>query len=112
MVYCIKGLGAEILKHITCNVGLDFLLHDPCSMIHEFMFHFLKFIIWFAGVAVIVYFALPLFGYAVNTNYFNESASQCQKIFNDCSKNIINKGTKSENCNLRCVNSGLIFKKR
>ena len=82
----------------------NFLFHTPCSMIHEFMFHLLKLIVWLAGIAVIIYFALPFFGYEINTNYFNKSTSLCQQQLNDCSKNILNKGTQNAKCDLNCVN--------
>jgi len=81
-------------------------------MIHEFMFHLLKFLIWLIGVAVIVYFALPYLGYQLNLNYFNESKVLCQQKLTVCSQNIVNYGTKDMKCNLNCMNSSLITKKR
>lgn len=76
------------------------------------MFHLLKFIIWLAGIAVITYFALPFFGYEFNTKYFDKSADRCQERINECSKNILENGTKNAKCDLICVDSELILKKK
>jgi hypothetical protein len=76
------------------------------------MFHLLKFLIWLVGIAVVIYFALPFFGYEVNTHYFNESRDVCQKRLNDCSKNLVEQGTKNATCDFNCINPKLIIKKQ
>ncbi len=76
------------------------------------MFHFLKFIVWVAGITVIIYLALPLFGYEVNLNYFNKSTSRCQQTLSDCSKKMLENGAKNAKCDLKCVNPELILKKK
>jgi hypothetical protein len=76
------------------------------------MFHLLKFIILIIGIAVAVWFALPFFGYEVNLNYFNESKDACQQRLNDCTKNLIENGTKNAKCDYMCVDPTLIIKKQ
>ncbi len=76
------------------------------------MFHLIKFIIWLAGIAVIAYFALPYFGYKMNTNYFNESKGECQQRLSDCSKNLVEQGTKNAKCDFNCIDPKLIIKKQ
>jgi hypothetical protein len=76
------------------------------------MFHLLKFLIWLAGIALIAYLVLPYFGYEVNVNYFNESKAACQQKLNDCSKNLIEQGTKNVKCDFSCVDPKLIIKKQ
>lgn len=76
------------------------------------MFHLLKFLIWLAGIAIVIYFALPFFGYEVNLHYFNESKSACQQRLNDCTKNLIEQGTKNAKCDVMCVDPTLIIKKQ
>ena len=75
------------------------------------MFHLLKLIVWFAGILVIAYLALPFFGYHLNLNYFNESKALCQQKLDVCSKNIVNYGTKDAKCDFRCVDPKLVIKK-
>lgn len=76
------------------------------------MFHLIKFAVWLAGIAVVAYFVLPYFGYEVNLNYFNESKATCQQRINDCSKNLVEQGTKNVKCDLNCVDPKLIIKKQ
>ena len=76
------------------------------------MFHLIKFAIWLAGIALVAYFALPYFGYEVNLNYFNESKAICQQRLTDCSKNVVEQGTKNAKCDLNCVDPKLIIKKQ
>ena len=64
-----------------------------------------------AGIAAIAYFALPHFGYEVNVNYFTESKTACQQRLNDCSKNVIEQGTKNATCDFNCASPNLIIKK-
>lgn len=75
------------------------------------MFHLIKLIIFLAGIAAIAYFALPHFGYEVNLDYFNQSKEACQQKVNDCSKNLVEQGTKNVKCDLNCVDPKLIIKK-
>lgn len=86
------------------------MLHATCLM--KNVFHLIKFIIWLAGIALIAYLVLPYFGYEVNMNYFNESKEECQKRFNDCSKELVEQGTKNARCNFNCVDPELIIKKK
>jgi hypothetical protein len=76
------------------------------------MFHLLKFLIWIAGIAVVVYFALPYFGYEVNLDYFNQSKATCQKRLDQCTQNLIENGTKNAKCDIMCVDPKLIIKKQ
>lgn len=76
------------------------------------MFHLIKFIIWLAGIAVVIYFALPYFGYEVNLNYFTQSKEACQQSLNECSKELVQQGTKNAKCDLMCVDPKLIIKKQ
>lgn len=76
------------------------------------MFHLIKFAIWLAGIALITYLALPYFGYEVNMNYFNESKGECQKKLNDCSKELVEQGTKNAKCDFNCVDPELIIEKK
>jgi len=76
------------------------------------MFSLLKLVIWIVGLVVVVYFALPHFGYEVNLNYFDESKEKCQARINDCTKELIQQGTKNAQCDFNCVDPQLIFKKK
>ncbi|EKD58627.1 MAG: hypothetical protein ACD_56C00083G0006 [uncultured bacterium] len=76
------------------------------------MFHLIKFIIWVAGIALIAYIALPYFGYEVNMNYFKESKGTCQQRVSDCSKQIVEQGTKNATCDLNCVDPKIIIQKK
>lgn len=76
------------------------------------MFHLIKLIIFIIGIAVIAYFALPYFGYELNINYFKESKLACQERLNECSKNLIEQGTKNATCDFNCVDHKLIIKKQ
>jgi len=75
------------------------------------MFHLIKFLIWLAGIALIAYITLPYFGYEVNMKYFTQSKETCQKRVSDCSKQIVEQGTKNAKCDLNCVDPTLIIKK-
>lgn len=76
------------------------------------MFHLLKLIIWVAGIAVVAYFALPYIGYEVNMNYFTESKTACQERLNECTKNLVEQGTKNATCDFNCIDPKLIIKKQ
>ena len=76
------------------------------------MFHLLKLIIWIVGVVVVAYFALPYIGYEVNMNYFTESKAACQERLNECTKNLVEQGTKNATCDFNCVDPKLIIKKQ
>ncbi|MDP1883937.1 MAG: hypothetical protein Q8L10_01070 [Candidatus Moranbacteria bacterium] len=76
------------------------------------MFDLLKTIIWIAGLAVVSYFALPYFGYGINLNYFNESKAKCQENLSNCTKELIQQGTKNAKCDFNCVDPQLIIKKQ
>lgn len=76
------------------------------------MFHLIKFLIWLLGLAIIAYFVLQFLGYEVNLNYFNESKAACQKRFEQCSRNLIEQGTKNAKCDFNCVDPTLIIKKQ
>ena len=75
------------------------------------MFHLLKLIIWLVGIVVVAYFALPYFGYEVNMKYFTESKAACQERFNECTKNLVEQGTKNVKCDFNCIDPTLIIKK-
>jgi hypothetical protein len=76
------------------------------------MFHLLKFIIWLAGIAVVLYFALPYFGYEINMHYFNDSKKECQDRVSECSKQLMEQGTKNAKCDFNCVDPKLIIRKQ
>jgi hypothetical protein len=65
------------------------------------MFSILKLIIWIAGVITIASFALPYFGYAINTNYWSESKSACQEKLNQCQKDLLKTGPERGEKNMR-----------
>ena len=75
------------------------------------MFTLIKFLIWIAGIALIVYLALPYFGYEVNMTYFTKSQAACQKQLSDCSAQLVQQGTKNTKCDFNCVDPALIIKK-
>lgn len=76
------------------------------------MFHLIKFIVWLAGIVVVAYFALPYFGYEINMNYFKESKAACQERINQCTKNLLEQGTKNAKCDFNCVDPKLIIQKQ
>ena len=76
------------------------------------MFHLLKFIIWLAGIIIVGVFVLKYFGYEVNMNYFNERKEACQERLNQCTKNLIEQGTKNVKCDINCIDPELIIKKQ
>ena len=76
------------------------------------MFHLLKSIIWMAGIVVVGIFILNYFGYKFNTHYFNESKAACQERLNQCSRELIEQGTKNAKCDFNCVDPKLIIKKK
>ncbi|HOX11143.1 MAG TPA: hypothetical protein P5323_01315 [Candidatus Moranbacteria bacterium] len=76
------------------------------------MFHLLKFIVWLVGIAVVGFFVLRYFGYEVNMNYFNESKVVCQERLNQCSKELVEQGTKNAKCDFNCLDPKLIIKKQ
>ncbi len=65
-----------------------------------------------AGIAVVIYFALPYFGYEVNMNYFNDSKAECQSRVSECSKQFVEQGTKNAKCDFNCVDPKLIIRKQ
>jgi hypothetical protein len=76
------------------------------------MFHLIKFIVWLAGIVIVGIFVLRYFGYDVNMNYFNESKAACQERLTECSKQVVEQGTKNAKCDLNCVDPKLIIKKK
>lgn len=78
------------------------------------IFSLLKLIIWIAGVGVIVYFALPYFGYEVNLNYWNERKADCQEKLNQCQKDLIKSGLEGakEKCDFQCIDPSILIKKK
>lgn len=64
------------------------------------------------GIVVVAYFALPYFGYDVNMNYFTESKEACQNRLNECTKNLVEQGTKNAKCDFNCIDPTLIIKKQ
>jgi len=74
----------------------------------------IKLIVWLAGVAVIAYFALPYFGYAINTDYFSESQASCREKFDQCQKNLVKGGLEGvkEKCEWQCIDPKLLIKKQ
>jgi hypothetical protein len=76
------------------------------------MFHLIKFLLWLAAIAIIAFFVLKFFGYDVNMNYFNDSKAACQKRLSDCTKTLIEQGTKNAKCDIMCVDPKLIIKKQ
>jgi F0F1-type ATP synthase membrane subunit b/b' len=78
------------------------------------MFSLIKLIIWLAGVLVIAYFALPYFGYEVNTNYFNERKAACQEKLTQCRKDLIQSGIQGakDKCDFQCVDPKILINKK
>ena len=77
------------------------------------IFGLLKLVVWFAGVVVIVSFALPYFGYVINTNYWDESRLACQEKLRQCRKDLVNSGLQGakEKCDWKCIDFKLIIEK-
>jgi len=77
------------------------------------MFALIKLIIWLAGVSAIAYFALPYFGYEINTHYFSERKAVCQEKLSECQENLIQTGIQGakDRCNFQCVDPKLLIKK-
>lgn len=77
------------------------------------IFGLLKLIIWIAGTVTVAYFALPYFGYALNTNYWEERKAICQDKLQQCQKDLVKNGLNGakENCNIQCVDPKLLIKK-
>lgn len=77
------------------------------------IFSLVKLIVWLAGIAVIAYFALPYFGYAINLDYFDERKIVCQEKLQQCQKDLVKNGLNGakENCNIQCVDPKLLIKK-
>lgn len=76
------------------------------------MFDVIKFTVWLAGIAVIAFIVLNYFGYELNRDYFNESKSACQKRLEECTKEVLRKGTENARCDFNCVDPKLIIKKK
>jgi uncharacterized membrane protein (Fun14 family) len=76
------------------------------------MFHLIKFIVWLVGIAIVSLFVLRYFGYDINMKYFEQSKTSCQQRISECSKNLIEQGTKNATCDVLCVNPTLIIKKK
>ncbi len=67
------------------------------------MFHLLKGFIWLAGLAVLAYIVINFLGYEVNRGYFDKSKEKCQERLNECTRNLVEQGTKNAKCNFICV---------
>lgn len=77
------------------------------------IFGLFKLIVWLAGVVTIAYFALPYFGYAINTNYWDERKAACQEKLNQCQKDLIKSGLEGarDKCDIQCVDPKLLIHK-
>jgi hypothetical protein len=76
------------------------------------MFSLLKLIIWIAGIIAVTYFVLGYFGYTLNLNYFQNSKAACQEKIRQCTDNLIHQGIDNVKCDVQCVDTGLIIKKK
>lgn len=78
------------------------------------IFFFVKLIVWFLGVATLVYIALPYVGYEVNWNYWNESKIACQTRLESCQRDLIKSGLEGakEKCNFKCVDTRSLIQKK
>jgi hypothetical protein len=78
------------------------------------MWSLLKFIIWIAGVLVVVYFILGYFGYEPNFNYLQESKAKCREKAAKCGQELVEQGTKNAKCYSvwDCIELKLIIKKK
>ncbi|MGK2848854.1 MAG: hypothetical protein ACSLEX_02180 [Minisyncoccota bacterium] len=74
----------------------------------------LRLIVWGAGVITIAYFALPYFGYEINTRYFEASKSTCQEHLTQCQKDLLKTGLDGakETCDFQCVNPKFLIQKK
>lgn len=78
------------------------------------IFGLLKLVVWMAGVLTVTYFALPYFGYEVNTSYFQERREICKETAEQCQKELIKNGLNGakESCTLGCIDSKLLIQKK
>jgi len=76
------------------------------------MFDLIKSVVWIAGILVVSYIIMNYFGYTVNLNYFSISKQACQEKIKDCSDNLIRNGLDNVQCDINCVDPGLIIKKK
>jgi len=55
---------------------------------------------------------LGYFGYTLNLNYFQNSKAACQEKIRQCTDNLIHQGIDNVKCDVQCVDTGLIIKKK
>lgn len=78
------------------------------------IFGLIRLVIWFAGVAVIAYFALPLFGYSVNLEYFSDRKKICEEALRQCQNDLLKTGIEGakEKCKWQCFDPKLLIHKQ
>jgi len=72
----------------------------------------IKSIIWIIILLIVAYFVMSYFGYEINPEYFSFSKKNCEEKIKECSNSLIHKGLDNAECNLKCIDPGLIIKKK
>lgn len=78
------------------------------------IFGLIRLAIWLAGVAVIIYFALPLMGYSINTEYFSDRKKVCEEVLRQCQSDLVKTGIEGakEKCKWQCFDPKLLIHKK
>lgn len=78
------------------------------------IFGLIRLVIWLAGVAVIVYFALPFLGYSVNWEYFSDRKKVCEAALRQCQDDLVKTGLEGvkEKCEWQCLDPKLLIHKK
>lgn len=78
------------------------------------IFGLIRLAIWLAGVAVIVYLALPLMGYQINKEYFSDRKKVCEEVLRQCQNDLIKTGIEGakEKCEWQCLDPKLLIHKK
>lgn len=78
------------------------------------LFLLLRFVIWLAGLVVVVYFVLNFFGYTINQDYFLDNKAACQEALLHCQKDLVRTGVEGakETCSLNCLDPKILIQKK
>ncbi|MFZ1654438.1 MAG: hypothetical protein WAT84_01245 [Candidatus Moraniibacteriota bacterium] len=78
------------------------------------IFGLVRLLIWLAGMAVVVYFALTFMGYSVNWEYFSDRKAVCEKVLRQCQNDLVKTGLEGakEKCQWQCFDLELLIHKK